>query len=76
MGMLFLNIKVRRSHLIYDSLNEVCNYSGFPFFKTLPFNSNVLALQDFIVWKPSSEWQYLRQVITSDIASSEISLYF
>lgn len=47
MGMLFLNIKVRRSHLIHDSLNEVCNYSGFPFFKTLPFNSNVLALQDF-----------------------------
>ena len=25
MGMLFLNIKVRRSHLIYDSLNEVSN---------------------------------------------------
>ena len=47
MGMLFLNIKVRRSHLIHDSLNEVCNYSGFPFFKTLSFNSNVLALQDF-----------------------------
>lgn len=23
MGMLFLNIKVRRSHLIYDSLNEI-----------------------------------------------------